>query len=119
MQLRARQYTVFAKIPPFGSIDRNVTSAMPLKIGSLVCFGLKQGIIPVSCDASNIGEEQLSIGLVRYMDAKATSNHCDRAETDSLTLLSNVVLQEFRVMSKGRYSTHMIDGTTRFFGLDA
>ncbi|SGY34998.1 BQ5605_C002g01713 [Microbotryum silenes-dioicae] len=119
MQLRARQYTVFAKIPMFGSIDGNVTSAMPLKIGSLVCFGLKRGIIPVSCDASNIGEEQLSIGLVRYMYAKATSNHCDRAETDPLALLSNVVLQELRVVSKGRYSTHMIDGTTRFFGLDA
>ncbi|SGY16077.1 BQ5605_C012g06753 [Microbotryum silenes-dioicae] len=119
MQLRARQYTVFAKIPTFGSIDGNVTSAMPLKIGSFVCFGLKRGIIPVSCDASNIGEDQLSIGLVRYMYAKATSNHCDRAETDSLALLSNVVLQELRVVSKGRYSTHMIDGTTRFFGLDA
>ncbi|SGY11829.1 BQ5605_C011g06285 [Microbotryum silenes-dioicae] len=63
MQLRARQYTVFAKIPTFGSIDGNVTSAMLLKIGSLVCFRLKRGIIPGSCDASNIGEEQLSIGL--------------------------------------------------------
>ncbi|SGZ04105.1 BQ5605_C032g11043 [Microbotryum silenes-dioicae] len=119
MQLRARQYTVFTKIPTFGSIDGNVTSAIPLKIGSLVCFRLKRGIIPGSCDASNIGEEQLSIGLVRYMYAKTTSNHCDRAETDSLPLLSNVVLQEWRVVSKGRYSTHMIDGTTRFFGLDA
>ncbi|SGY77523.1 BQ5605_C005g03659 [Microbotryum silenes-dioicae] len=41
MPLRARQYTAFAKIPPFGSIDGNVTSATPLKIGSLVCFVLK------------------------------------------------------------------------------
>ncbi|SGY37569.1 BQ5605_C003g01836 [Microbotryum silenes-dioicae] len=65
MQLRARQYTAFAKIPPFGSIDGNVTSATPLKIGSLVCFVLKRGIIPASC-ASNIGEEQLSIGLGSY-----------------------------------------------------
>ncbi|SGY18756.1 BQ5605_C014g07463 [Microbotryum silenes-dioicae] len=63
MQLRARQYTAFAKNPPFGSIDGNVTSATPLKIGSVVCFVLKRGMIPVSCDASNIGEEQLSIGL--------------------------------------------------------
>ncbi|SGY11725.1 BQ5605_C011g06250 [Microbotryum silenes-dioicae] len=63
MQLRAKQYTAFAKIPPFGSIDGNVTSASPLKIGSLVYFVLKRGIIPVSCDASNIGEEQLSIGF--------------------------------------------------------
>ncbi|SGY26609.1 BQ5605_C018g08751 [Microbotryum silenes-dioicae] len=67
MQLRARQYTAFAKIPPFGSIDGNVTSATPLKIGSLVCFGLKRSITPVSCDASNIGEEQLSIGLGSYI----------------------------------------------------
>ncbi|SGY26531.1 BQ5605_C018g08743 [Microbotryum silenes-dioicae] len=67
MQLRARQYTVFAKIPMFGSIDGNVTSATPLKIGSLVCFGLKRSITPVSCDASNIGEEQLSIGLGSYI----------------------------------------------------
>ncbi|SGZ05035.1 BQ5605_C032g11105 [Microbotryum silenes-dioicae] len=65
MQLRARQYTAFAKIPPFGSIDGNVTSATPLKIGSLVCFVLKRGIIHASC-ASNIGEEQLSIGLGSY-----------------------------------------------------
>ncbi|SGY17489.1 BQ5605_C015g07793 [Microbotryum silenes-dioicae] len=64
MQLRARQYTAFAKIPPFGSIDGNVTSATPLKIGSLVCFVLKR-MIPASC-ASNIGEEQLSIGLGSY-----------------------------------------------------
>ncbi|SGY26703.1 BQ5605_C018g08760 [Microbotryum silenes-dioicae] len=67
MQLRARQYTAFAKNPPFGSIDGNVTSATPLKIGSLVCFGLKRSITPVSCDASNIGEEQLSIGLGSYI----------------------------------------------------
>ncbi|KDE03001.1 hypothetical protein MVLG_06469 [Microbotryum lychnidis-dioicae p1A1 Lamole] len=63
MQLRARQYTVFAKIPTFGSIDGNVTSAMPLKIGSFVCFGLKRGIIPLA-----------------YCFAEA--------ETDSLALLS-------------------------------
>ncbi|SGY63373.1 BQ5605_C007g04795 [Microbotryum silenes-dioicae] len=67
MQLRARQYTAFAKNPPFGSIDGNVTSATPLKIGSVVCFVLKRGMIPVSCDASNIGEEQLSIGLGSYI----------------------------------------------------
>ncbi|KDE09713.1 hypothetical protein MVLG_00116 [Microbotryum lychnidis-dioicae p1A1 Lamole] len=72
MQLRARQYTVFAKIPMFGSIDGNVTSAMPLKIGSLVCFGSKRGIIALA-----------------YCFALA--------ETDSLALLSNVVLQELRV----------------------
>ncbi|SGZ31439.1 BQ5605_C044g12174 [Microbotryum silenes-dioicae] len=120
MQLRARQYTAFAKIPMFGSIDGNVTSATPLKIGSLVCFGLKRGITPVSCDASNIGEEQLSIGLDSTLHVcQGHANHCDRAETDPLALLSNVVLQELRVVSKGRYSTHMIDGTTRFFGLDA
>ncbi|SGY57034.1 BQ5605_C006g04212 [Microbotryum silenes-dioicae] len=41
MQLRARQYTAFAKIPSFGLIDGNVKSATPLKIGSLVCFVLK------------------------------------------------------------------------------
>ncbi|SGY17282.1 BQ5605_C015g07734 [Microbotryum silenes-dioicae] len=63
MPLRARQYTAFTKIPPFGSIDGNVPSAAPLKIGSLVCFVLKRGMIPVSCDASKIGEEQLSIGF--------------------------------------------------------
>ncbi|SGZ16787.1 BQ5605_C020g09066 [Microbotryum silenes-dioicae] len=66
MQLRARQYTAFAKNPPFGSIDGNVTSATPLKIGSVVCFVLKRGMIPVSCDASNIGEE-LSIRLGSYI----------------------------------------------------
>ncbi|SGZ28005.1 BQ5605_C026g10247 [Microbotryum silenes-dioicae] len=109
MQLRARQYMVFAKIPTFGSIEGNVTSAMPLKIGSLVCFGLKRGIIPGSCDASNIGEEQLSIGLVRYMYAKTTSNHCDRAETDSLPLLSNVVLQEWRVDSVAYLGERVFD----------
>ncbi|SGY43301.1 BQ5605_C001g00011 [Microbotryum silenes-dioicae] len=32
MQLRARQYTAFAKIPPFGSIDGTVTSAVLLGI---------------------------------------------------------------------------------------
>ncbi|SDA01384.1 BZ3500_MvSof-1268-A1-R1_Chr10-1g02616 [Microbotryum saponariae] len=35
------------------------------------------------------------------MYTKATSNHSDRAETDSLAVLSNVVLQELRVVSKG------------------
>ncbi|SGY14952.1 BQ5605_C013g07179 [Microbotryum silenes-dioicae] len=36
-------------------------------VGSLVCFVLKRGMISVSCDASNIGEERLSIGLGSYI----------------------------------------------------
>ncbi|SCZ95958.1 BZ3500_MvSof-1268-A1-R1_Chr8-1g09909 [Microbotryum saponariae] len=36
-----------------------------------------------------------------------------RSTRNSLALLSNDVLQELRVVSKGRYSTHMTDGTTR------
>ncbi|SGZ22991.1 BQ5605_C022g09571 [Microbotryum silenes-dioicae] len=32
-------------------------------------------MIPVSCDTSNIGEEQLSIGLELFLDARRWTGH--------------------------------------------
>ncbi|SGY17811.1 BQ5605_C015g07899 [Microbotryum silenes-dioicae] len=110
---RDKQYGALAqRYPHFGSLDGAVTAATPLGIGSLICFGLKCGMHSLSCDQTAYGEEALSIGIV-------TTNHCNQDRLASLVLLSNVVVQELRLIKKTCYSTHLIDGTMPFRMIDA
>ncbi|SGY12893.1 BQ5605_C011g06646 [Microbotryum silenes-dioicae] len=99
------------RYPHFGSLDGAVTAATPLGIGSLICFGLKCGMHSLSCDQTAYGEEALSIGIV-------TTNQCNQDTLASLVLLSNVVVQELRLIKKTCYSTHLIDGTIPFRMID-
>ncbi|SCZ99124.1 BZ3500_MvSof-1268-A1-R1_Chr7-1g09403 [Microbotryum saponariae] len=116
---RTKQYGALAqRYPHFGSLDGAVTTAAPLEIGSLICFGLKRGMHSLSCDQTAYGEETLSIGIVRYIYSKVTTNHCNRDTLPSLVLLSNVVVQELRLIKKACYSTHLIDGTMPFRMID-
>ncbi|SGY45863.1 BQ5605_C001g00348 [Microbotryum silenes-dioicae] len=109
---RTKQYGALAqRYPHFGSLDGAVTTATPLEIVSLICFGLKRGMYSLSCDQTAYGEETLSIGIV-------TTNHCNRGTLVSLVLLSNVVVQELRLIKKASYSTHLIDGTMPFRMID-
>ncbi|SCZ94240.1 BZ3500_MvSof-1268-A1-R1_Chr12-2g03775 [Microbotryum saponariae] len=92
---KTKQYGALAqRYPHFGSLDGAVTTATPLEIGSLICFGLKRGMHSLSCDQTAYGEETLSIGIVRYIYSKVTTNHCNRDTLPSLVLLSNVVVIE-------------------------
>ncbi|SCZ96414.1 BZ3500_MvSof-1268-A1-R1_Chr8-2g10178 [Microbotryum saponariae] len=94
---RTKQYGALAqRYPHFGSLDGAVTTATPLEIGSLICFGLK----------------------LRDIYSKVTTNHCNRDTLPSLVLLSNVVVQELRLIKKACYSTHLIDGTMPFRMID-
>ncbi|SGY66379.1 BQ5605_C004g02667 [Microbotryum silenes-dioicae] len=107
-----KQYGALAqRYPHFGSLDGAVTAAKPLGIGSLICFGLKCGMHSLSCDQTIYAEEALSIGIV-------TTNHCNQDTLASLVLLSNVVVQELRLIKKTCYSTHLIDGTMPFRMID-
>ncbi|SDA01527.1 BZ3500_MvSof-1268-A1-R1_Chr10-1g02755 [Microbotryum saponariae] len=116
---RTKQYGALAqRYPHFGSLDGAVTTATPLEIGSLICFGLKRGMHSLSCDQTAYGEETLSIGIVRYIYSKVTTNHCNQDTLPSLVLLSNVVVQELRLIKKACYSTHLIDGTMPFRMID-
>ncbi|SGY17570.1 BQ5605_C015g07822 [Microbotryum silenes-dioicae] len=117
---RDKQYGAPAlqRYPHFGSLDGAVTAATPLEIGSLICFGLKRGMHSLSCDQTAYGEEALSIGIVRYIYSKVTTNHCNQDPLASLVLLSNVVVQELRLIKKTCYSTHLIDGTMPFRMID-
>ncbi|SGY38108.1 BQ5605_C003g01959 [Microbotryum silenes-dioicae] len=109
---RDKQYGALAHhYPHFGSLDGAVTAATPLEIGSLICFGLKCGMHSLSCDQTVYGEEALSIGIV-------TTNHSNQDTLASLVLLSNVVVQELRLIKKTCYSTHLIDGTMPFRMID-
>ncbi|SGY29038.1 BQ5605_C002g01003 [Microbotryum silenes-dioicae] len=106
---RDKQYGALAqRYPHFGSLDGGaVTTTTTSEIGSLVCFGLKRGMHSISCDQTAYGEEVLFIGIV-------TTNHCNQDTLASLVLLSNVVVQELRLIKKTCYSTHLIDGTMPF-----
>ncbi|SGY63287.1 BQ5605_C007g04789 [Microbotryum silenes-dioicae] len=109
---RDKQYGALAqRYPHFGSLDGAVTAATPLEIGSLICFVPKRGMHSLSCDQTVYGEEALSIGIV-------TTNHCNQDTLASLVLLSNVVVQELRLIKKTCYSTHLIDGTMPFRMID-
>ncbi|SGY31752.1 BQ5605_C002g01257 [Microbotryum silenes-dioicae] len=109
---RDKQYGALAqRYPHFGSLDGAVTAATPLEIGSRICFGLKRGMHSISCDQTAYGEEVLFIGIV-------TTNHCNQDTLASLVLLSNVVVQELRLIKKTCYSTHLIDGTMPFRMID-
>ncbi|SGZ27009.1 BQ5605_C025g10024 [Microbotryum silenes-dioicae] len=100
------------RYPHFGSLDGGaVTTTTTSEIGSLVCFGLKRGMHSISCDQTAYGEEVLFIGIV-------TTNHCNQDTLASLVLLSNVVVQELRLIKKTCYSTHLIDGTMPFRMID-
>ncbi|SCZ89043.1 BZ3500_MvSof-1268-A1-R1_Chr1-1g00913 [Microbotryum saponariae] len=89
---------------PSGSGPHSIFKAWPAKpIGSLICFGLKRGMHSLSCDQTAYGEETLSIGIVRYIYSKVTTNHCNRDTLPSL---------------KACYSTHLIDGTMPFRMID-
>ncbi|SGY39051.1 BQ5605_C003g02133 [Microbotryum silenes-dioicae] len=114
---RDKQYGALAqRYPHFGSLDGAVTAATPLEIGSLICFGLKRGMHSLSCDqTAYYGEEALSIGIVRYIYSKVTTNHCNQDTLASLVL----VVQELRLIKKTCYSTHLIDGTMPFRMIDA
>ncbi|SGY16011.1 BQ5605_C012g06733 [Microbotryum silenes-dioicae] len=107
------------RYPHFGSLDGGaVTTTTTSEIGSLVCFGLKRGMHSISCDQTAYGEEVLFIGTVRYIYSKVTTNHCNQNTLASLVLLSNVVVQELRLIKKTCYSTHLIDGTMPFRMID-
>ncbi|SGY57086.1 BQ5605_C006g04219 [Microbotryum silenes-dioicae] len=98
------------RYPHFGALDGGaVTTTTTSKIGSLICFGLKCGMHSLSCDQTVYGEEALSIGIGTLFNQDTLA---------SLVLLSNVVVQELRLLKKTCYSTHLIDGTMPFRMID-
>ncbi|SCZ93550.1 BZ3500_MvSof-1268-A1-R1_Chr6-3g08733 [Microbotryum saponariae] len=72
----------------------------------------------LSCDQTAYGEEGLSIetGLVCYSAIHLQQS--DNSALASLVVLSNVVVQELRLIKKACSSTHLIDGTMPFRTID-
>ncbi|SGY80406.1 BQ5605_C008g05378 [Microbotryum silenes-dioicae] len=105
---RNKQYGALAqRYPHFGSLDRAVTTAAPLEIGSLICFGLKLGSWRSNCLCRRSAVHRNY--SVRYIYSKMTT-----ARSRRWFYFQNVVAQELRLIKKACFSTHLIDGTMPF-----
>ncbi|SGZ15261.1 BQ5605_C029g10656 [Microbotryum silenes-dioicae] len=107
------------RYPHFGSLDGGaVTTTTTSEIGSLVCFGLKRGMHSLSCDQTAYGEEVLSIGIGLVCYSAIHLQQSDNSALASLVVLSNIVVQELRLIKKACSSIHLIDGTMPFRMID-
>ncbi|SGY17624.1 BQ5605_C015g07837 [Microbotryum silenes-dioicae] len=107
------------RYPHFGSLDGGaVTTTTTSEIGSLVCFGLKRGMHSLSCDQTAYGEEALSIGIGLVCYSAIHIQQSDNSALASLFVLSNIVVQELRLIKEACSSIHLIDGTMPFRMID-
>ncbi|SGY39014.1 BQ5605_C003g02124 [Microbotryum silenes-dioicae] len=107
------------RYPHFGMLDGGaVTTTTTSEIGSLVCFGLKRGMHSLSCDQTAYGEEALSIGIGLVCYSAIHLQQSDNSALASLVVLSNIVVQELRLIKKACSSIHLVDGTMPFRMID-
>ncbi|SGY34671.1 BQ5605_C002g01666 [Microbotryum silenes-dioicae] len=108
--------------PHLGASIGSVSAKNPLKIGSLVVFGLHH---TQSCDELDLkirNGEGLALGYVRYIYTKPSPAmpRCSVESTESLGLVSNIVIQELfpTQASSGVFTNRNSRGQARIFFLN-